>query len=157
MHRLNRRNEYQYLMIYIVRKWLTYTFFQPINTFMRLREIFFWHQASTSMTVKLFSTACFRLWLHILFTSVTQEFLLIDQNSTVIRKIAWGSLNVGILSKNLKTTAFEALVIVKQLRIPIFFMKLLCTDLWLNELIGIISKLNSSNLTDNDIKNTFYH
>ena len=45
---------------------------------------------------------------------------------------------------------------VKQLGIPTFFMTLSCADLQWNELIGIISKLNSLNLSDDDIKNKSY-
>ena len=45
---------------------------------------------------------------------------------------------------------------VKQLGIPTFFMTLSCADLRWNELIGIISKLNSLNLSDNDINNMSY-
>ena len=35
-------------------------------------------------------------------------------------------------------------------------MTLSCADLRWNELIGVISKLNSLNLSDNDINNMFY-
>ena len=45
---------------------------------------------------------------------------------------------------------------VKQLGIPTFFMTLLCADLWWNELIQIIAKLDSLNLADDDIKNMCY-
>ena len=45
---------------------------------------------------------------------------------------------------------------VKQLGIPTFSMTLSCADLRWNELIVIISKLNSLNLNDNDINNLSY-
>ena len=41
---------------------------------------------------------------------------------------------------------------VKQLGIPTFFMALSCADLRLNELILIISKLRSLNVSMEDIK-----
>ena len=55
-----------------------------------------------------------------------------------------------------KKILFEVLAMVKQLGIPTFFMTLSCADLRWNELIGIISKLNSLNLSDNDISNMSY-
>ena len=57
-----------------------------------------------------------------------------------------------ILEKN----SFEVLVMVKQLGIQTFSLTLSCTDLQCNKLIGIISKLNSLTLTDDDIKNMSY-
>ena len=55
-----------------------------------------------------------------------------------------------------KKNLFEVLAMVKQLGIPTFFMTLSCADLRWNELIEIISKLNSLNLTDDDIKYMCY-
>ena len=55
-----------------------------------------------------------------------------------------------------KKNFFEVQAMVKQLGIPTFFMTLSCADLQWNELIGIISKLNSLNLSDDDIKNKSY-
>ena len=48
---------------------------------------------------------------------------------------------------------FEVLAMVKQLGIPTFFRTLSCADLRWNELIEIIAKLNSLNLTDDDTLN----
>ena len=45
---------------------------------------------------------------------------------------------------------------IKQLGIPTFFMTLSYADLRWNELIEIIAKLNSLNLTDDDIKYMCY-
>ena len=45
---------------------------------------------------------------------------------------------------------------VKKLGIPTFFMTLSCADLRWNEMIEIISKVNTLNLTDDDIKNMSY-
>ena len=50
----------------------------------------------------------------------------------------------------------EVLVMVKQLGIPTFFMTLSCANLRWNESVQIIAKLNSTNLTDDDIKNMCY-
>ena len=47
----------------------------------------------------------------------------------------------------------EILAMVKQLGIPTFFMTLSCANLRWNESVQIIAKLNSTNLTDDDIKN----
>ena len=58
----------------------------------------------------------------------------------------------GYWKKNL----FEVLAMVKQLGIPTFSMTLSCADLRWNELIQIIAKLNSLNLTGDDIKNMCY-
>ena len=46
---------------------------------------------------------------------------------------------------------------VKQLGIPTLFLTLLYTDLRWNELISIISKLNSLNISDEDICNMTYN
>ena len=50
----------------------------------------------------------------------------------------------------------EVLAMVKQLGIPTFFMTLSCANLRWNESVQIIAKLNSTNLTDDDIKNMCY-
>ena len=115
--------------------------------------------------------------------AVMQKIQLNDQINIAMRKIASDNLNAGMLSKNFKATVhqfiaqdkaysfmssikgapaywkknlFEVLAMVKQLGIPTFFMTLPCADLRWNELIGIISKLNSLNLSDNDINNMSY-
>ena len=100
-----------------------------------------------------------------------QKSQLNDQISIAMRKITSNSLNAGILSSNFKATVqqfiaqdkansfmfsikgapaywkknlFEVLAMVKQLDIS--------TDLRWNELAEIIAKLNSLNLTDDDMK-----
>ena len=110
--------------------------------------------------------------------SVMQKIQLNEQISIVMRKITSNSLNAGMLSSNFKATVqqfiaedkaysfmtpahwiktlFEVLAMVKQLGIPTFFMALSCADLRWNELIEIIAKLNSLNLTDDDIKYMCY-
>ena len=50
----------------------------------------------------------------------------------------------------------EVLAMVKQLGIPTFFMTLSCANLRWNKSVQIIAKLNSTNLTDDDIKNMCY-
>ena len=50
----------------------------------------------------------------------------------------------------------EVLAMVKQLGIPTFFMTLSYANLRWNESIQIIAKVNSTNLTDDDIKNMCY-
>ena len=106
-----------------------------------------------------------------------------DQISIAMRKIASDSLNAEFLRKNFKATLqqllaqdkayslmcsikgtsphwkrilFEVLAMVRQLGIPIFSMTFSCADLQWNKLIGKISKLNSLNLTDDDINNMSY-
>ena len=112
-----------------------------------------------------------------------QKIQLNDQISIAMRKITSNSLNAGMLSSNFKATVqqfiaqdkaysfmssvkgtpaywkkklFEVLAMVKQLGIPTFFMTLSCADLRWNELIEIIAKLNSLNLTEDDIKYMCY-
>ena len=112
-----------------------------------------------------------------------QKIQLNDQINIATRKIASDNLNAGMLSKNFKATVhqfiaqdkvysfissikgtaaywknilFGVLEMVKQLGIPTFFMTLSCADLRWNELIGIISKLNSLNLNGNDISSMSY-
>ena len=99
------------------------------------------------------------------------------------RKITSNSLNARLQSNNFKTAVqqfiaedkvcsfyvlnqrctsnwkkflFEVLAMVKQLGIQTFSITLSCPDLRWNELIEIIAKLNSLNLTDNDIKYMCY-
>ena len=55
-----------------------------------------------------------------------------------------------------KKKLFEVLAMVKQLGIPTFFMTLSCADLWWNELVEIISKLNRLEFSDDVIKNMTY-
>ena len=50
----------------------------------------------------------------------------------------------------------EELAMVKQLRIPTYFLTLSCADLKWNELSHITNKLNNSNLTDEEIRNLTY-
>ena len=51
---------------------------------------------------------------------------------------------------------FQFLAIVKQLGIPKCCMGLSCADFRWNEMIEIISKLETLNLTDDDFKNMSY-
>ena len=51
---------------------------------------------------------------------------------------------------------YEELAMVKQLRIPTYFLTLSCADLKWNELSHITNKLNNSNLTDEEIRNLTY-
>ena len=55
-----------------------------------------------------------------------------------------------------KKKLFGVSAVVNQLGIPTFFMTLACADLRWNELIGIISKLNSLKLSADDINNMSY-
>ena len=55
-----------------------------------------------------------------------------------------------------KKFLFEVLAMVKQFGIPTFFMTLSYADLWWNEFIETVAKLNSLSLTDDDIKNMCY-
>ena len=56
-----------------------------------------------------------------------------------------------------KKLLYEVLAMVKQLRIPTFFLTLSCTDLRWNELISIIAKLNGLNISEEDIDQMSYH
>ena len=56
-----------------------------------------------------------------------------------------------------KKLSYEVLAMVKQLRIPTFFLTLSCADLRWNELISIIAKLNGLNISEEDIDQMSYH
>ena len=56
-----------------------------------------------------------------------------------------------------KMFLFEVLAMVKQLDLPTYLMTLSCADLWWNELVAIISKLNRENLIDGQINNMTYY
>ena len=100
-----------------------------------------------------------------------------------MKKIAPDSLNAGKISRHFKVTIqqfiaqdktysfmssikgtpvyrkknlVEVLAMVKQLGTPTFFMTLSCTDLRWNELVGIISKVNKLDFSDDVIKNMAY-
>ena len=51
----------------------------------------------------------------------------------------------------------QVLAIVEQLVTPIFFLTLPCADLWWNELISIIFKLNGVDIAVEDIDRLSYH
>ena len=51
---------------------------------------------------------------------------------------------------------FDVLTMVTQLGIPTFFLTLSCVDLWWNELISIIEKLNKMDFSEPDIINFSY-
>ena len=121
---------------------------------------------------------------YIFFTHpVMQKIQLNDQINNAMKKIASDSLNAGKLSKNFKAAMqqfitqdkaysfmssikgtpaywnkvlFEVLAMVKQLVIPTFLMTLSCADLWWNELVEIVSKLNRLDFSDYVIKNMTY-
>ena len=48
---------------------------------------------------------------------------------------------------------FEVLAMIKQLRLPSFFMTLSCADLRRDKLISIIASLKGDNIQDEDIQN----
>ena len=100
--------------------------------------------------------------------SVTQQMKLQSQINIALKKVCPGRITAGMLSHNFSDTVksfiandeayhfmntikgtpaywkrflYEVLAMVKQLRIPTFFMKLSCADLHWNELIFIIAKL----------------
>ena len=51
----------------------------------------------------------------------------------------------------------EVLTMVKQFGIPTFFLTASCAELRWNNLVSVISKLNRSNFTGNDINQLSYH
>ena len=115
--------------------------------------------------------------------SVMQKIQLNNQINIAMKKVGSKNLTAGMLSKNFKATVkqfiaqnkaysfmnpikgtpaywkkflHEVFAMVKQLGIPTFFMTLSCADLRWNELILIISKLNSLNIRMEDIKKMTY-
>ena len=83
------------------------------------------------------------------FKEKVREFIAIDQTFSFMSCIKgtpayW------------KKFLFDVLAMVKQLRIPTFFLTLSCADLRWNELISIIGKLNKMNFSESDIINFSY-
>ena len=121
---------------------------------------------------------------HIFFShSVLQKLQLNSQIDIIMRKVAFGTLTAGMVSKNFKENVkkfiardkgysfmnvikgapaywkkflYGVLAMVKQLVMPTFFLTLSCADLRWNELISIISKLNGLNISDEDINQMPY-
>ena len=115
--------------------------------------------------------------------AVTQHLNLNRSINIAMQKIRAEGLTAGELSKNysgrikvfvandeafnfmhtLKGTPaywkrflYEVLSMVKQLGLPSYFMTLSCADLRWNELVEIISKLNGTHLTQEEIQNMSY-
>ncbi|XP_057316777.1 uncharacterized protein LOC130657796 [Hydractinia symbiolongicarpus] len=115
--------------------------------------------------------------------STLQQLNMSSQINIAVKKVKTDSLTAGMLSKNFSETVqsciaedkgfqfmspikgtpaywkrflSEVPAMVKQLGLPTFFMTLSCADLRWNELISIIAKLNSENLTDEEIINLTY-
>ena len=55
-----------------------------------------------------------------------------------------------------KQFLLEVLAMVKQLRVPTYFLTLSCADLRWDELPYIINKLNNLSLTEEELKNLSY-
>ena len=115
--------------------------------------------------------------------SVLQQIQTSNQLNIAMRKVATTNLTAGMLNRNFEETVqqfiaseevfsfmntikgtpaywkkflHEVLVMVKQLGLPTFFLTLSCADLRWNELISIISKLEGSMLSEDEIQDLSY-
>ena len=116
--------------------------------------------------------------------SIVQQLSLKEQINIAMKKVSGTSITAKSLNENFKekvkqfvasdqaytfmnslkgTPTYwkkfksECLAMVRQLGIPQFFLTLSCADLRWNELVSIISKLDSANIAVKDLNNISYH
>ena len=143
-----------------------------------LSPVKYFNQRLLNYTQKFSSDADYIFFAH----SYLQQLSLKEQISIAMKKVSGTSLTAGMLSGNFKekvkefiatdqaytfmnsikgTPAYwkkfksECLAMVRQLGIPQFFLTLSCADLRWNELVSIISKLNSVDVKN--FENLSYH